>query len=425
MMKLIDIALKDLKKTFTNIFSLVMSLGAPLLITGLLFFAFGSGGGEGDEISIAPSRVLVVNLDQGVETQPDIQAGKMLVSFLQDESLSEIMSFELAANEEEARRGVEEGSVEMAVIIPEEFSRSALNPGERAQVLLYQDPTLAIAPGILETLLNHFMDGFSGAKISALVAGAQFQEFGVTADDRVLASVTQGYADWLETGGHGEDSAAGSLLVFNPAGEQSGETDARAEMVGPIMAGMTVFFLFFMAANESQSIITEYELGTLARLFTTPTEKYLILGGKFLGVFLTLILQAGLLLVSSHFIFGIDWGKPVSVILIALGNIVLAAGFGILIMSFVQNTRQTGPVLGGVLTITGMLGGLFTNGIPDLPVFLDKARLMVPQGWAMKGWELSLAGASPSNVRANLLVLIGMGLAFFVLGGIKFNRRFS
>lgn len=41
----------------------------------------------------------------------------------------------------------------------------------------------------------------------------------------------------------------------------------------------------------------------------------------------------------------------------------------------------------------------------------------------MKGWELSLAGASPSDVQANLLALIGMGLAFFVLGGIKSNQQ--
>ena len=40
-MKILDIALKDLKHIFKSIFSLVMMFGAPLLITGLLYFAFG------------------------------------------------------------------------------------------------------------------------------------------------------------------------------------------------------------------------------------------------------------------------------------------------------------------------------------------------------------------------------------------------
>lgn len=40
-MKTLTIAAKDLKHIFQSVFSLVMMFGAPLLITGLLSFAFG------------------------------------------------------------------------------------------------------------------------------------------------------------------------------------------------------------------------------------------------------------------------------------------------------------------------------------------------------------------------------------------------
>jgi hypothetical protein len=66
-----------------------------------------------------------------------------------------------------------------------------------------------------------------------------------------------------------------------------------------------------------------------------------------------------------------------------LGLIVAATGFGVMLMSFIKNTRQTGPVLGGVLTITGMIGGLFSNGMPNIPAAMDKVALSMPQGWAM------------------------------------------
>ena len=53
--------------------------------------------------------------------------------------------------------------------------------------------------------------------------------------------------------------------------------------------------------------------------------------------------------------------------LVILGLVVAAAGFGIFVMSFVKSTRQAGPVIGGVLTLTGMVGGLFTTGVTGLP----------------------------------------------------------
>ena len=52
-----------------------------------------------------------------------------------------------------------------------------------------------------------------------------------------------------------------------------------------------IFFAFFTGAASAQSILTEEEKGTLPRLFTTPTPELSILGGKFLAVALTVLVQ--------------------------------------------------------------------------------------------------------------------------------------
>ena len=50
-MKVLDIALKDLLRSFRSAFALVMMFVAPLLITGLIYFAFGSMlGGDVDAL---------------------------------------------------------------------------------------------------------------------------------------------------------------------------------------------------------------------------------------------------------------------------------------------------------------------------------------------------------------------------------------
>jgi hypothetical protein len=81
--------------------------------------------------------------------------------------------------------------------------------------------------------------------------------------------------------------------------------------------------------------------------------------------------------------------------------------------------------LGGALTLTGMLGGLFTNGIPNLPAAFDKAKLSMPQGWAMTAWERALSGANPADVLVPVLVMLSMGIVFFTVGALMFRRRFA
>ena len=48
--------------------------------------------------------------------------------------------------------------------------------------------------------------------------------------------------------------------------------------------------------------------GTLPRLFTTPTTQSTILGGKFLAVGLTVVVQMTVLIILGRLIFGIHWG---------------------------------------------------------------------------------------------------------------------
>lgn len=98
-MKIVDIAFKDLKRTFLSAFSLVMMFGAPLLITGLLYFAFGGLTKGGAGFNMPVTKAQVVNLDQPGSLNSGFAAGKMLVQFLQDPSLSDVLAISQANDE--------------------------------------------------------------------------------------------------------------------------------------------------------------------------------------------------------------------------------------------------------------------------------------------------------------------------------------
>ena len=349
----------------------------------------------------------------------------MLVDFLQNDELKDVVAVTSAADEASARAAVDSQRAGVAIIVPPDFSQAVLTPGRQAAVTLYQDPTLSIGPGIVKDLVNHFLDGFSGSKIAANVAVAQLNAHNAGAGSAIASQVAQQYAAWLQATEHaqGNNTHAGMTIV-TPAGQEPAPQTGGA-MIGAIMAAMVIFFVFFMGANGAESIVREDEEGTLARLFTTPTSQATILGGKFLGVLVVLIVQTVVLLLAAMLLFRINWGLPWTVGLVTAGMIVAATGFGVMVMSFIKSTRQTGPVLGGVLVLTGMVGGLFTNGIPNLPPTFDTVALSMPQGWAMHAWKLALAGAAPPDVLTSTGVLFMLGAAFFAVGVLFFRRRFA
>jgi ABC-2 type transport system permease protein len=190
------------------------------------------------------------------------------------------------------------------------------------------------------------------------------------------------------------------------------------------VTGMMIFFGFYTGAYSMTSIVNEDEQGTLARLFTTPTARTAILGGKFLAVFLTVTVQTLVMLLIGRLLFHVQWGEPLSVILSVLGQVVAATGLGVLIISLVRSSRQEGPVLGGGLTLLGMLGGLFTVGV-EMPAGFQTVNLLTPQGWALRAWKLTVTGAQPQEILLPLIVLLAAGIIFFLLGTRIFRRRYA
>jgi ABC-2 type transport system permease protein len=423
-MKVLDIALKDMLRSLRSGFAVAMMFVAPLLITGIIYAAFGGMRGDGGGFDLPVTRVQVVNLDQP-GPQLSFSFGQMLVGFLQDERLASLLQVTEATDETGARRAVDSQDAGVAVIIPPDFTTAALAPEGRASITLYQDPTLTLGPSIVKGVVSQFVDGFAGTKIAAGVATDQLGQRGVAIDASLMQDIAMQYGAWAEGLGQGWDEGAHPVLDIQPPPTKAEPASQEAAIFGPIMAGMVIFFAFFTGASTAETIISEDEGGTLGRLFTTPTSRAVILGGKFAAVFITLVVQVIVLMLASAIIFRIRWGEPLAVALVALGLVVAAAGLGVLLMSLLKSTRQAGPVMGTVLTLSGMVGGLFTTGFQNLPPFYETINLLTPHGWALRGWKLALAGGGVSDVLLPAVATLGMGIVFFFVGAFFFRRRFA
>jgi len=198
-------------------------------------------------------------------------------------------------------------------------------------------------------------------------------------------------------------------------------------IIAPIMAGFMIFFAFYAGTGASESILEEEENHTLPRLFTTPTPQSTILSGKFLAVFLVVLMQVIVLMISAHLIFGIQWGETSSVILVAMGIVFAAASCGIFINSFIKDTHQGGLIYGGILTLSGMLGMIrvFGMGTASTENMVNNVSLLVPQGWAVRGLLQTMNGAPIQDVLVTFLVLLLWAAVFFGVGVWRFNHRYG
>lgn len=420
-MKILDIAFKDMLRSFRSLFAVGMMFVVPLLITGLIYFAFGGMRRGSDAPDLPVTKVIVVNLDQ-TEGQ---NFGELLIEFLGSEELAALISVSRMNDAAGARAAIDRQEAGVAIIIPPDFSSAMNDPDGRATLTLIQDPTLTLGPRIVADIVGGFADGFSGVKIALSVVADELAAQGVPFDQARQMTVVQQYAAWAtRQGGAAAGRSYPGIRAQSPAASADGSADPMARIMGGIMAGMLIFFSFYGGAYTAQSILREDEEGTLARLFTTPTPRGVILGGKFVSVFITVAAQAVVLMTVSALAFGIQWGRPTAAALMTVGLVVAASGLGLFLISLIKTLRQSGPVIGGALTMTGMLGRLFSTGV-RMPAAFETITLLMPQGWALRGWRLALEGAGAGEVMAPLLVMLALGGIFFAIGVVNFRKRFA
>ena len=427
-MKILDIALKDMTRSFRSLFALMFMFGVPLLMAGMFYFMFGGQANNETTFSLPVTKVVIANLDEGgpgfdaakAQFPGGSQAnsmGEMIVSTLQDEGFADLMEVTVVESAEAARSAVDKQQAGAAIIIPADFSQQFSQLSGQAAIELYKDPTLTLGPNIVQSVLAQFMDGMSGAKIAVDVA---LEQTG-SSDPQLIGQTIQLYLAASPSG----DQTAARLDVRSPSTAKTPANPITA-IISMILGGMTVFYAFFTGASQAQSILKEDEEGTLQRLFTTPTTQSTILGGKFLAVGLTVVVQMTVLFILGHLIFGVEWGPLLPLAIVTLGSVLAASSFGIFLMSLLKNVKQSAVIFGGVITTTGMLGMIkvFTMGAANT-AWADKVSLFVPQGWAARGLLQLMDGASLAQILPTFGALAAMSVVFFAIGVLRFQKRYA
>jgi ABC-2 type transport system permease protein len=351
--------------------------------------------------------------------------GEFLTEMLQSAGFEDLMNVTLMEDAVKARDTVDQQEAGVAILIPENFSQALTQPEEQAVVGFYYDPGLTLGPNIVKGILQEFLDRFSSSNISLQITFEQMAASGVPMDENTAMAVTGAY--FQEFLGQAQVQDSSQLLNLRSASGEQVQDSAAIGIIPMMMTGMTVFYVFFNGASTAQSLLTEDEKGTLPRLFTTPTRQSTILGGKLLSGAVLIIVQITVLMLFGHLAFQIEWGQLATLLPMIITLTMVAVAFGIFLMSWVYTERQAGLMIGGVVTIMGMLGMLpiFTMGTSNNAQLVSTLSRLVPQGWAVDGLTIAMEGGLPADVLLNAAVLAGWAVLFFIIGVLRFARRFA
>jgi ABC-type Na+ efflux pump permease subunit len=332
-----------------------------------------------------------------------------------------------------ARAGVESGDYAAAIIIPANFSASISysqdNPDfDPVQIEVYGDSGRSIAPivirSVVEGITNQILTGQVAVKstIDTMVTRAQ-ENLGFGAQFMTANAAGQFNPDF-------SCAFNGTFETVSIQQERvnSDEDDSRPfNLLVFFGSAQATFFALFTANGGAANILEERRNGTLQRMVVSSTPRFTILLGKLIGVFAMVLLQLVFLFVALTLVnavlegeFQLIWGNDwLSIILLLLVTSLATAGVGMMTVALARTPEQAN-IVGSVIGFAmGILGGAFFT-LPS-NVVTDTLRNASVIYWGSNGFQRLASG--DSGVITNILFLLVIGAALFVISLIAFNRR--
>jgi ABC-type polysaccharide/polyol phosphate export permease len=164
--------------------------------------------------------------------------------------------------------------------------------------------------------------------------------------------------------------------------------------------------------------------GTLESLLVNRASLPQILVGLVgYGLLWNAVRVAVVLVAASVVGLHVTWaGAPLAVAVLGL-MVVAYFAIGLFAASLVLVFRTSGPLVAGVLVVSGLLGGVYypTSVIPI--AWLEKVTAFVPVLYALRpARQLLLAGASAADVADDVLMLSGYAAVLLAAGMLVFVR---
>jgi ABC-2 type transport system permease protein len=379
------VAGKDLRQRLRDRSALVIAFVAPFVLASIIGLAFG-----GDFAFRAT--YAVADADRG-PVATGFTDGVLATDGLRD--LITVRRVEPG----EAQSLVDRGEADAAFLLPAGLS-AAVQAGRPATLTVVSSGENPIAGQVARSLAEAYTAELAATGLAV-----------TTALDAAGTPPTEAVARRL-----GERAAAIRLPAQLVEGQAGGRTVEAANYFGPSMA---IFFLFFTVSFGARSVLAERREGTLRRLLATAAPPGGVLAGKALAAFTLGVASMLVMWLATTVVFGADWGDPLAVLALIVSSVLSAIGITALVITLARTEEQAEGYSSLVVFTLALLGGNFIY-LAQLPELLQRAALLTPNGWALRGFvDLVADGGGLATVALPVAVTLAVGL---VTGALALYR---
>ena len=403
--KALAIALNSLKVTFRDKGNLIWLIIMPIVWTTLLGTMSTTGGGD-EKIPVG-----FLNSDRGIY-------GEVFEEILRKEESIKIVA--MAEDDEDKMRNlVKDTKLSVGLIIPDNFSEK-LKVGEQVVIEILKSERGSSY--FLEELIEKVAGRISIDALAANFTVEKISERRMVLEEEVLEDGKERI--W-------EEAFVKADAFFEPAPSIGIEyvilsvekRDENIPMgVEASSPGFAVMFVMMGVCFAGVAMVQERHNKTLARLLTTPTEKFFLISGKMLGFFLVGFIQFMILILFGQLVLKVNWGNlPLGVLLLVVSYVLSVTGLGTLLSVVVRTSAQAGAFAVLISMVTSMLGGAWWP-IEIVPKFMQNIARFTPQYWAINGFnKIITRGFGITEILPNFYVLLAIS-AISLLLAIRFFR---
>lgn len=387
MIRILDIAFKDLLQLLRDFKTFMFLLIMPILFTFLFGYAFGGFGGGGDS-----------RLPVGYLSQDDHWVSDALHELLSE---SELISLEenVFLSQADLEQRVADGDLAAVIIVPDGYGRAMLK-NKSARLIVIADSDSSAWTSIEAELLKISSRLDSAVRTATIIERLDAERMPFD------YAFKQSLAAW-------NDPPIAVTETKSPAVEKTSDSGAALAHTAP---GMMLQFAIAGLLTAAQIIVTERKSRTLQRLLTTSTRRIDVALGHFLAIFLLIFTQFLILITFGQLALKVDYLRvPAATLLVAFSSALCISSLGLLIGIVAQSEEQAISFSLIPMFVFSGLGGAWV----PLEITGETFRAIghvSPVAWGMDGFENIVArGLGFDSVLLPAAALMGYALLFFSL----------
>ena len=398
---------KDLSRWWQDRASMLIWLGIPFLIGGLITSMVDGGGGR-------PTGVLLL-----VDQDESFLSGLVAGAYSQGD-LAELITVQ-EVTLEDGRNRIEAGDASALLIIPDGFGDAFLEDTP-VTLTLTTNPAQSILPGIIQDVTEILLDaGFYAQQ----VLGPQIEEVREassdgTPSDVFVAAIAVQVQDKVNIVAPRLFPPVIDLRIAEPPPAQPRPDYALLYLPGIVMMAI-LFAVNTLAADYWQ----ERQNGTLRRLVSAPGQLLRFVSGKAVAAAIVVLALSLVTLLAGFAYHDVDWTLlPSSLIWLTVSGTGLFAWFAALQMLF-PNQKAASLVTTILLFPLLMAGGSFFP-LAALPESIAAVGRLSPNGFVAERLTTELIAGRPWSFAAiDWLVAIFATVSGLAICGLRLATGFA